>query len=393
MNDFFRNQNKDEQDLYIELLAITGSLSKLFAESKSPFIYYRAMENIFCKAFNANNLSRNDLSVDASKNGTGIGLKTFLHNNGKTFQKIAEFNKESYLLRDLKKDELIFKVAEMRNERIDVTKRLCDLNDVIYHLVTRSPYQMNIYEEPMDTIELNSIKITSVKKNVVHFTDRFNEYTYSLSKNTLFKRFNVKNNANPLKFKVEILEDPFDFLLKRKDELTTALKTVDDATTFDDYIILPLYSPKSGHVERKSGLNMWNASGRHRDENEVYIPVPSWIHEKKKNFFPYKQDSRTKTDSFNVRLPNNKILSMKVTQQGGKALQSNPNAALGKWILREVLNIKPLQLVTTEMLDRRGIDSVRLSKINNNLYHLDFLKVGSYEDYKADILNEEYSEA
>ena len=51
------------------------------------------MENIFCISFGANNLSRSDISVDAGKNGIGIGLKTFLQSNGKTFQKVAEFNK------------------------------------------------------------------------------------------------------------------------------------------------------------------------------------------------------------------------------------------------------------------------------------------------------------
>ena len=42
---------------------------------------------------------------------------------------------------------------------------------------------------------------------------------------------------------------------------------------------------------------------------------------------------------------------MKVTQDGGKALQSDPNAALGKWILREVLNIMPNTLITRDILN------------------------------------------
>ena len=98
---FFFKQDEESRKLYTDLLKMMGLLSNLFAESKNPFLYYRAMENIFCKAFNADNLSRSDVSADAGKNGIGIGLKTFLQNNGNTFQKIAEFNKESYLLRDL----------------------------------------------------------------------------------------------------------------------------------------------------------------------------------------------------------------------------------------------------------------------------------------------------
>lgn len=135
--DFFLNQSEKGQKLYIELLQATGALSNLFAESKTPFLYYRAMENIFCKSFDADNLSRSDVSADAGKDKIGVGLKTFLHQNGSTYQKIAEFNRESYLLRGLNKEDTVTKVSEMRNERIKSTKSICDLDDMIYHLVTR----------------------------------------------------------------------------------------------------------------------------------------------------------------------------------------------------------------------------------------------------------------
>lgn len=387
INEFFKNQISEEQIKYIELLKVTGALSNLFAETENPFLYYRAMENIFCKAFNADNLSRGDVSADASKNKIGIGLKTFLHMNGNTFQKIAEFNRESYLLRDLKREDLIEKVAEMRNQRIEVTKDICSLDDMMYHLVTRHKRTMTIYEEHMDFIDINNIRLlSSGGKNTIHFTDGLNDYNFSISKSTLLKRFDVSKLNFIDTFKVDILDDPFDFLLSQKDNLIMIEK--EETTKFIDYIILPLYSPRSGMVEEKSGLNMWNARGRERDENEVYIPIPSWIHDEKIGFFKYKEDSTRNTNSFKVVLPNKKELSMKVTQQGGKALQSDPNKALGEWILRDVLKLKPMQLVTKEMLDNRGIDSVKFSKVNDNLYYMDFLKVGSFEDYKESTLDE-----
>lgn len=55
-----KDYNRVWRKLYIDLLSITASLSNLYAESKVPFIYYRAMENIFCKVFNADNLSRSE---------------------------------------------------------------------------------------------------------------------------------------------------------------------------------------------------------------------------------------------------------------------------------------------------------------------------------------------
>ncbi|MFR6141865.1 MAG: hypothetical protein ACLUJM_03880 [Finegoldia sp.] len=90
---FYDIQDEEQKQLYTQLLQITCSLSNLFSDSVEPFLYYRAMENIFCKAFNATNYARSDISVDSGKGNIGLGLKTFLHKNGKTLQKIAEFNK------------------------------------------------------------------------------------------------------------------------------------------------------------------------------------------------------------------------------------------------------------------------------------------------------------
>lgn len=104
---FYNKQIEEEKEKYKKLLESTAKLSRLFSDSESPYIYYRAMENIFCKAFRADNLSRSDISIDASKNRVGIGLKTFLEGNGKSFQKVAEFNRQAYILKNLDTTELV----------------------------------------------------------------------------------------------------------------------------------------------------------------------------------------------------------------------------------------------------------------------------------------------
>ena len=76
---------------------------------------------------------------------------------------------------------------------------------------------------------------------------------------------------------------------------------------------------------------------------------------------------------------------MKVAQQGGKALMSNPNSALGEWILRDILQLKEAELLTKEKLDTIGIDSVKLSKLKNGNYYLDFIKTGSYEEFEENL--------
>ena len=65
---FYDNQDQDQKQLYIKMLQVTCSLLNLFSASVNPFLYYRAIENIFCKAFNATNYARSDISVDSGKN-------------------------------------------------------------------------------------------------------------------------------------------------------------------------------------------------------------------------------------------------------------------------------------------------------------------------------------
>ena len=207
---FFLEQNEASRKLYIDLLEVTAALSNMFADSKNPFLYYRAMENIFCKSFQADNLSRSDVSVDASKNGLGIGLKTFLQNNGNSFQKVAEFNKDSYLFKGLEGIGLIKKVAFMRNERIKSTMRICNLSDMIYHLITRSENYMAIFEEHMDLIDklfekysikqiamtliiISVIVLIIVAFLIVKTISDANKYQEEQQKN-----INVSNTENPV---------------------------------------------------------------------------------------------------------------------------------------------------------------------------------------------------
>jgi len=47
----------DNKGNYLKLLSVISKLSRLFSESQVPFLYYRAAENIFCRSFDAENLS------------------------------------------------------------------------------------------------------------------------------------------------------------------------------------------------------------------------------------------------------------------------------------------------------------------------------------------------
>ena len=375
----FINEKKENQNEYILLLKAAGSLSNLFSENKAPYLYYRAHENIFCEALEAENLSRSDCSADAKKGRVGIGLKTFLNGNGRTFQKVAEFNKERHLYADLTGNKLAEKVSELRNKRIQSTMAVHGIYKMIYHCTAREEGKFIIFEEEMDQVDIRNIHVTNSRKNTIQFTDGIHEYNFNISKSTLMKRFYTRSIEE---FEVHISENVYEMLKNLHEEI----KVITKVKQSTESVILPLYSFRSGKVEEKSGLNQWNAGGRKRHPNEVYIPVVSWIHSKFPNFFP------DVTKGFNLHLPNGNILSAKMCQKyeiekdgvkinKGKGLMSNPNRDLGEWILRDILKLEKGTLVTYETLEEVGIDSVEIEKIDSENYKVNFKHLGAFQEF------------
>lgn len=315
---FYCNQPLIQVEKYKEYLSIVGSLSKLFSDSPSPYLYYRVAEKMFCKAFLANDLSRADVSYDACKDRIGIALKTFLRNNDNSLQKIAEFNKD---------------IGSYSNK--------------------------NIAEK---------IKILKANTSSILFEDGNYEYSFSLSKSTLMKRFLTKKFID--EFEIKILEEPLDELYS----LINSKNLLLQKAKYLDTIYLPLYGSK-GKVYNNSGLNQWNAKGRLRDKDEIYIPIPKRFYKYNPNFFP------NKDIIFSLNLPNGKAIKAKICQDNNKALMSNPNKDLGKWLLRDVLKLKEGELVTNDLLNTYGIDSVRVDKISQEEYDINFSKQGSFEEF------------
>jgi hypothetical protein len=60
---------------------------------------------------------------------------------------------------------------------------------------------------------------------------------------------------------------------------------------------------------------------------------------------------------------------------------SNPNKVLGKWLLRDVFEMPERELLTYDMLERFGVDSVIFTKNHNGDYSIDFAEIGTYEEY------------
>jgi hypothetical protein len=369
---------------------------------------------MFALTTGATDLGRKDCSFDMKIGpDIGIGVKTFLGGAGshKT-EKIAEFTSlaRSHEFDTANKLELARLVSNYRNVRVqsDAHENGINLKNSFYHCLIRFPKAAIVHEEPYHLIDLDAIQIikrndarndTNVKENIL-FSDGKSVYSYSRSKNVLFKRFTYEKSKNCIP--LEISNKPFDLLfrvsnLQTNSQISIAVELDNARRTHQmsqlkkgiDYVVLPLYSPKSRSVQLRSGINQWNAGGRSRKYGEAYIPVPISIHHRFPGFFP-ERDRK-----FKVRLSNQtNVFNAKICQSGGKALMTSPNFELGKWlssvidpsIPNEAFN-RPVDgraPFTYTDLVKIGKDSVAITKSNENgesVYSINFSPLGSYEDF------------
>lgn len=367
--------DQEDDGNYLKLLSAVSKLSGLFSENSIPYINYRVAENIFCKSFHAGNLARTDTAFDAKYKSYGVGLKTFVCPFNSSTEKIAEFNALSSELIQYKGKELALKLAEYRNERIEVAHRTYNLDKSLYHIVARKNSELVLYETDYEKIDIENIRILKDRRAGLQFEDGKNQYNFNRSKNTLFRKFEIPSSA--FRFPVEIIESPYNLLLDLfedklfKPATNTLIRGV-------NYVILPLYGWKKGRkfVYEKSGLNQWNASGRPRDSGELYIRIPKEIHNLFPGFFP------PRDKPFDLKVPTGDIFKAKVCQDGSKALMTNPNKALSDWLLRKVMRLKEgEELATIEKMNKLGFDSVIIFKDNYEEYRIDKSKLDSYEEF------------
>lgn len=192
-------------------------------------------------------------------------------------------------------------------------------------------------------------------------------------------------------FEVEIMDDPYSFLLNLRAE-TEMQRDADlredtehTAVQHAPQLCLRLYSVRANgekYVAERSGLNQWNAGGRRRNPNEIYIPYQKADRDRCPDFFP------PRDTVFSLKLPDGTIIPAKVCQEAdvnnpliGKAIMSNPNKMLGKWLLRNVFELPEGTVVTYDMLEMFGIDSVIFTKNDYLDYSVDFSEIGTYEEF------------
>lgn len=395
--------NKNTKQEYIAYLKTFGALSGLFKDNQEgsnankPYLYYRNHEQLFAKVFDVKDLTRKDSAFDAvaklEGQRIGIGLKTWIHTRDFTFQKVAEFNKVAPtelvpLIENKEYKQLIYKISNFRNERIKLDQRQYNTHFNIYHNITRDDHIMNIVETNYDLVQLDSLKLINQNKRAYTFTDGLNTYKFYTSKNVLLKQFDASEGKILERIPIAQFDNPF--------ELLKMIQLPDQAEQDDEkeVIYLPIYSDQKIEVEEKSGFNAWNAaskskgSGIPRPEFEAYIPIPKWIHHTFPGFFGFdalNRKERDTTPSFKLQLPDEREIKAIVTQDGGKSLQTNPQNVLGKWILQDVLGLQARELLTMDHLIKLGVDSLKITKIDNQNFKIELAEIYAFEQWKIEI--------
>lgn len=361
MSSIFESASRKQREDYFRYLKAMSSLSTVFSESEIPYLDYRVVENVYCKAFGAENLARSCIAVDARLREKGVGLKTFVETT--QTQKIAEFDKLRQILNTGDPVKDMQEVARLRNERMDFAADSYAITDFSYHLVIRRKGALSIHECPMYRIDPDSLRMLDYDSKGFKFRDRSTDtvYRFYRPKSTLLETFDI---SKPLwEDSIEMLDDPYEAAVRMFGESNKAEPVPAETLT------VPLFSfREGGEVPEKSGLNQWNAGGRARDLDEVYIPYVKKV--RKEGFFPGRDTP------FDLELPNGKHMSAKICQDDGKAIMSNPNKELGEWLLRDVLKLPEGQLVTRRILDEKGANAVVFTKHSDTEYSVDF----TYED-------------
>jgi hypothetical protein len=365
---FLHRQPEKQRERYFDLLRKVAALSGLCTESnvdsQTPYLYYRTHEIIFSNSFSVKSRTREDISIDAQQDSLGIGLKTFNYKGKAQMEKIAEFNKDFSSYKEAETADKARIISELYNRRINDASHLYKLEAFSFSCVAKAPGKMLVFDTKMEPINLKKLRLNSSSNPTksISFSDGMHDYAFSSSKSTLKRRFVLPGKGKVFILKVDILRDPLSFL----EEVDFKCLVTNKETSF---VLLPLSS------QEKSGLNQWNAGGRKRNPDEVYIPIPKWIHSCFPDFFP------ARDEEFSLNLPNGKTLSAKICQDGGKALMSNPNKALGTWLLRDVLSLPERHVLTDGYLQDKGIDSIKITKVSSRAFDIDYMPYGSFEEF------------
>ncbi|HFS1372764.1 TPA: NgoFVII family restriction endonuclease [Streptococcus suis] len=421
--------SKEEREEYIKFLQVYGALTNLFRQKHGdpiPYLDSKFQETIYAKIFKAENVdignTPHDILSVFGDERIGIGLKTWMSSKP-SFQKVMQLKRYKSEIDPFfakSDEELAYKLSQIKNDRMlrDYSRLGLSKDGNIYHYVTRDAGKFVVQETLYPLIDTDRLQNFKRTPTAFHWSDGHKDYKFTYSDSQIWQHFDSSKKDTLIlnQFDVNIIEDPFEFLLKSYFSFIGNYESQADADIVEVY--LPLYSYRSKEVEEKSGLNSWNAAPKSKGStiarplNEIYVPIPREFHNKVPDFFcpnifdfeerqkSFLGDKKDKPQlRFQLKLPNGKMIPSLVTQDRMKGLQSGSlteidpetgklygQSALGQWLLVDVLGLNERQIVTREWLQKKGTDSIRLwrKKDDYSTINIDFAPIGSFEAFMSD---------
>ncbi len=417
--------SKEQKTEYEEYLKMYSALSALFnqksSETGAPYLDSKFQETIYARSFDSEDVDIGNTPHDirstfANDDKIGIGIKTWLNSNT-SYQKVMQLKRYKEEIDKHKDDldDLALTISTIKNTRLiaDYNRLGLKDNENIYHYVTRDRGTLKLSETSYPLVDINHLEPQSLKSSSFNFTDGLKEYKYTFGDSQVFMKFGetLPNTDLLKKIDIEILEDPFEFIKQSfKKFYSTGGVLVPEKTR--DYLYLPLYSYRDHKVSKSSGLNAWNGLPKSagstvlRPEGEAYIPIPKalwkkhpyWINPtiNMSKYAEYHQSTGNSSYPIHLHMPDGTTFDAIFAQEGFKALQTNPQNILGKWILnalgikkpqRQRYDIPATNIVTMDRLKQIGYDSVKLWRevpAKPDDFWIDFAEYGSFERFIND---------
>lgn len=130
----------------------------------------------------------------------------------------------------------------------------------------------------------------------------------------------------------------------------------------EDCRVLTLLSTRDGETHNQSGLNWGQRQGR--EPNQAYIPIPAIVSQS--GFFP------PRANHFTLITDDNESFDCVVAQDGDKAIHSTKNNSLLGRYFRKRLGVPLGGFVTRQHLQAYGRTDIKICKIDNETYFMDF---------------------
>jgi hypothetical protein len=194
---------------YKTRLKIAQSLLKYLPDVDKPNYGYMVVRNLFWNTLSDEELDRFDTLIDGIwedtlHNRMGVNINAFEY---APQIKVADFKATDTYVIELPIEQRILRILNLRNKRLKHLQKKFNLTNFIYHCIARNQNDFEIYEFPLQYIDIAKLEFTQQTPDIINFKHENNEYSFDNYRDTLYAylkceeplyRFDLTVHHNPL---------------------------------------------------------------------------------------------------------------------------------------------------------------------------------------------------